>query len=246
MPDEEWLSTGEAAEILGVSSERVRQLAQSGKLPARRTPAGWIIPISAVANLQLPGRGRLITPKTAWQVITALDVRANIAAAKQAIADRRARYRIMGLIDDLPDPENQPEPWRRVLGGRGYSTRMRAHRGVVQHAAADSRVAVGGSDAMPGRYGLTKGRTVLYVSNAIEADVTAQYHLSPDRTGQITLVTVPAGLEPRGGFPVPAPAAAADLLDEDDPRARHAGANYLKTCVTELRDTGWLHYADQR
>jgi excisionase family DNA binding protein len=240
VPDEEWLSTGEAAEILGVSSERVRQLAQSGKIPARRTSAGWIVPISAVANLQLPGRGRLITPKTAWQVITVLDMRANIAAAREIIADRRARYRIMGLIDDLPDPEKQPGPWHRVLGGRGYSTRMRAHRGVLQHAAADPRVAVGGSDAMPDKYGLTKGRTVLYVSNATEADLTAHYHLRPDRAGQVTLVTVPAGLEPRGGSPVPAPAAAADLLDEDDPRARHAGAAYLKACVNELRVTGWL------
>lgn len=245
MPDEEWLSTGEAAEILGVSSERVRQLAQSGKIPARRTSAGWIIPISAVANLQLPGRGRLITPKTAWQVITVLDIRANIAAAG-IIEDRRARYRILGLIDDLPDPENQPGPWQRVLGGRGYSTRMRAHRGVLQHVAADPRVAVGGSDALPDKHGLTKGRTVLYVSNAIAADVTAQYHLRPDLVGQVTLVTVPTGLEPRGGSPVPAPAGAADLLDEDDPRASQAGATYLKACVNELRDAGLLTLADQR
>jgi len=38
-----WLSVAQAASLLGVSPGRVRQLAASGQLPARRFGRAWVI-----------------------------------------------------------------------------------------------------------------------------------------------------------------------------------------------------------
>ena len=40
---EEWLTTGEAAEVLGVSQARVRQLCGEGYLPATKRGRDWWI-----------------------------------------------------------------------------------------------------------------------------------------------------------------------------------------------------------
>lgn len=52
----------------------------------------------------------------------------------------------------------------------------------------------------------------------------------------------PSGLVPGRAAPVAVPAAAADLLEEDDPRARHAAAVDLQYCLDALRAAGWLDH----
>jgi hypothetical protein len=68
-----------------------------------------------------------------------------------------------------------------------------------------------------------------------------------DHAGQVSLMvvpsSVPAGLAPMGGQPVPAPAAAADLLDEEDPRARHASIIHLQSSLSALKALGWIDQA---
>ena len=46
-----YLSTSQAARRLEVSSERVRQLARAGCLPAIETPLGRLLPTSGVERL---------------------------------------------------------------------------------------------------------------------------------------------------------------------------------------------------
>jgi hypothetical protein len=69
-----------------------------------------------------------------------------------------------------------------------------------------------------------------------------------DHEGQVHLVIVPAsvppGLAPGRGALVAAPAAASDLLEEDDPRARHAAAIVLRSHLDALRAAGWLDRAN--
>ena len=43
-----WMSPSEAARALGLSSERIRQLTNEGKLAAERTPLGRLIDAEAV------------------------------------------------------------------------------------------------------------------------------------------------------------------------------------------------------
>src|SRR5258708_26289931 len=71
--DADVLSVREAAEQLGVSSARVRQLVSAGSLPARRSSAGWLIGADAVADRSGSARaGRPASPRTVWAILCIL------------------------------------------------------------------------------------------------------------------------------------------------------------------------------
>lgn len=58
------LTTAQAAEALGVTSSRVRQLIRAGKLTAHRQGRDWAIDPRSLARVrQRPGRGRPSLPK---------------------------------------------------------------------------------------------------------------------------------------------------------------------------------------
>jgi excisionase family DNA binding protein len=50
MDDMQVLSVHEAADAMGVSMQRVRQLIHDGQIAARRSSAGWLIPADAVSE----------------------------------------------------------------------------------------------------------------------------------------------------------------------------------------------------
>jgi excisionase family DNA binding protein len=255
--DRQVVSVHEAADCLGVSMERVRQMIHAGQLAARRSSAGWLIPAESLkersGNVYV---GRPPAPQTAWSAIAVLD--AAMAHASESppgravpvadlIPDRRVRHRVLRLLASLPDPVADAGPWRRLLSARGQVRRLWAHPGVLDRLAGDPRVSRGGTEAVPvGDDGLTArpGRLELYVAEADAEDLVRQYRMRDDSDGQVHLVIVPSsvppGLAPGGGAPVAAPAAASDLLEEDDPRARHAAAVQLQSCQDALRAAGWL------
>lgn len=255
--EQQVLSVHEAADCLGVSMERVRQMIHAGRLAARRSSAGWLIPAESVAersgNVYV---GRPPAPQTAWSAIAVLDAAMAHASKSppgravpvaELIPDRRVRHRVLRLLASLPDPVADAGPWRRLLSARGQVRRLWAHPGVLDRLAGDPRVSRGGAEAVPvGDDGLTArpGRLELYVAEADAGDLIHQYRMRDDSDGQVHLVIVPSsvppGLAPGGGAPVAAPAAASDLLGEDDPRARHAAAVQLQSCQDALRAAGWL------
>lgn len=251
------LSVHEAADCLGVSMERVRQMIYAGQLAARRSSAGWLIPAESVA--QRSGSvhtGRPLAPQTAWAAIAVLAAACVHASpsSEQAvplaelIPDRRVRHRVLRLLASLPDPVADAGPWRRLLSARGQARRLWAHAGVLDLLAGDSRVSRGGAaGAAPADHdGLTArpGRLELYVSEADAQGLIRQYRMRDDNEGQVHMVIVPASvppeLAPGWGTPAPAPAAASDLLEEDDPRAHHAAAIVLQSHQAALRAAGWL------
>lgn len=257
MADQQVLSVHEAADCLGVSMERVRQMIHAGQLAARRSSAGWLIPAESVAERS--GKvyvGRPLAPQTAWLAIAVLAAAAAEAAQSpseeavsvaELIPDRRVRHRILRLLASLPDPVSDAVPWRRLLSARGQVRRLWAHPGVLDRLAGDPRVSRGGAEMVPaGHDGLTArpGRLELYVSEADAEGLIHQYRMRDDSEGQVHLVVVPSsvppGLAPGGGACVAAPAAASDLLEEDDPRARHAAAIQLQSHQNALRAAGWL------
>jgi excisionase family DNA binding protein len=255
--DYQVLTVHEAADSLGVSMARVRQMIHAGQLAARRSSAGWLIPAESVAersgNVHV---GRSPTPQTAWSAIAMLA--AAMAHSSQSpseppmpvtelIPDRRIRHRILRLLVALPDPVADAGPWRRLLSARGQLRRLWAHPGVLERLANDPRVSRGGAEAAPaGHDGLTArpGRLELYVSDADAKDLIRQYRMRSDSDGQVHLVVMPSDIPPRlapgAGAPVASPAAAADLLEEDDPRARYAAAIQLQSYQDALRAAGWL------
>jgi excisionase family DNA binding protein len=260
--DPQVLTVHEAADSLGVSMTRIRQMIHAGQLPARRSTAGWLIPAESVAarsgNVH---PGRQPAPQTAWSAIAVLAAAmtyasrpplgqaspARSAPIAELLPDRRVRHRILHLLASLPDPVADDGPWRHLLSARGRVRRMWAHPGVLDRLASDSRVSRGGSEAvLAGGDGLTEGsgRLELYVSEEHAEDLIHKYRMHDDSDGQVYLVIIPAAishdLAPGSGAPVAAPAAASDLLEEDDPRARHAAATHLQSCLDALRADGWL------
>jgi excisionase family DNA binding protein len=257
MPDHDVLSVHEAAESLGVSMPRIRQMIHAGQLSAWRSSAGWLIPAEAVEERSRNAfTGRPPAPQTAWSAIALLSAAVTpglrplsglAVPVSDVIPDRRSRQRVLRMLASLPDPVADPEPWRRLMSARGKVRRLWVHPGVLDRLAVDSRVSRGGVEATPaGHDGLTvrPDRLELYASEADEECLIRQYRMRDDSKGQVHLVVMPSNVPPKlapgGGAPVAVPAAACDLLDEEDPRARHAAALDLKACLDALRGTGLL------
>jgi excisionase family DNA binding protein len=251
------LSVHEAADVLGVSMQRVRQMIHAGQIAAHRSSAGWLIPSDAVAGRPKSlHQGRPPAPQTTWSVITLLAAASYLASQPEEdssayvirlVPDRKVRHRVLRLLAGMPDPAIDDAPWRRLLSSRGHARRLWVHPGVLDRLAADPQVSVGGG--IPEHDGLTvrPGRLHLYVSEADADEVVRRYRMREDRAGQVSLTIVPSSVPavsaPTGGQPVSAPAAAADLLEEDDPRAHYAGVIQLQLSLRALQAVGWLDQA---
>jgi excisionase family DNA binding protein len=259
--DHQVLSVHEAADTLGVSMERVRQMIYAGQLTARRSSAGWLIPADAVAERSRNvHNGRPPEPRTAWSAIALLAaamVRASQPASDcgisvaEVVPDRKLRHRVLRLLASMPDPVIDVEPWCRLLSARGQVRHLWAHPGVLDRLANDPKVSRGGAEAIPpGHDGLTArpGRIELYVSEEHAEDLIRQYRMHEDSDGQVHLVIVPSSIPPElgpsGSAPVAVPAAASDLLEEGDPRARYAATIQLQSHQDALREAGWLDRFD--
>jgi len=70
------VSLADASQLLGVSSERVRQLVVAGDLPGVRFGNAWAVPRDAVAARRQASnrRGRPLGEKRVWQAIVSGDV----------------------------------------------------------------------------------------------------------------------------------------------------------------------------
>ena len=106
----ELLPLADAADLLGVSVERVRQLVVSGQLPAQRFANAWAVPKDAIAaRRHSPGaRGRPLGPRRAWEEILAgpIDLqrpgryqrRANVIRREMSRADAAALPEMLGAM----------------------------------------------------------------------------------------------------------------------------------------------------
>jgi hypothetical protein len=240
---------------------RVRQMIHAGQLAARRSSAGWLIPAEAVAERSKNVyNGRPPEPRTVWSAIALLAAAMaheaqsapdGAMSVAEVVPDRKLRYRVLRLLASMPDPVTDVGPWCRLLSARGQVRQLWVHPGVLDRLASDPKVSKGGAEAVPsGHDGLTArpGRLELYVSEADAGDLTRKYRMREDRDGQVHLVIVPSNIPPElvpgGAAPVVAPAAASDLLEEDDPRAHYAAAIQLQSHHAALRATGWLDHIE--
>ena len=260
MTEPQVLSVHEAAEALGVSMQRVRQMLHVGQLAARRSSAGWLIQAdSVVGRARNLHRGRPAEPQTAWAAIGLLAAAAELASRKApdgpvpmapVVADRKLRHRVLLMLAAMPDPVADEAPWRRLLSSRGQVRRLWIHPGMLERLAADPKVSNSGlRAAAAGTDGLAGGpdRLELYVGAGDADALIRRYRMRDDPHGQVKLVIVPASvpaeLSPIPNSLVSAPAASADLLEEDDARARHAAIEQLQFSQRALHAVGWLDRA---
>ncbi|MEN9646138.1 MAG: hypothetical protein RL238_2807 [Actinomycetota bacterium] len=181
----------DAADLLGVSVERVRQLVVGGQLPAQRFGNAWVVPKDAVvARRHSPGsHGRPLGPMRAWHEILdgSIDIRRPGRYQRRAHAVRCDMSRA--------DAAALPELVGAMLGGR------RAAIDLGEQLAPDDHVD-------------------LYISARSFADLDRHVAHVPNPVGQIVLRVVHEEaweLLPKAAL-APRAAVALDLLESGDPR----------------------------
>ena len=187
----ELLPLADAADLLGVSVERVRQLVVGGQLPGQRFGNVWVVPKDAVAaRRHSPGvRGRPLGPVNAWHEILA----GSIDLGHLGRYQRRAN--IIRCEMSRADADALPEMVGALLGG------VRAAIKLGEQLADDDSVD-------------------LYLSATSFAGLDEHVAYVPDAAGRIGLRVVDDrawGLLPKGALAPPA-AVALDLLESGDPR----------------------------
>ena len=187
----ELLPLADAAEILGVSVERVRQLVVGGQLPGQRFGNVWAVPKDAVAaRRHSPGvRGRPLGPLGAWREILngSIDLR------------RPGRYQhrasVVRCEMSRADAAALPEMGGALLGG------VRAAIDLGEELATADNLDV-------------------YLSAQSFASHAKRVANVDDAAGHIALRVVDDrawGLLPKGDL-APRAAVALDLLESGDPR----------------------------
>lgn len=210
------LAVNEASEVLGISPRRVRALAASGSLPARRVGNAWLVRIDDRASARPPGRR--FSARSAWAVLGLGEHRLSRSERARAL-DRRAR------LLELP---------RSALANRADLHRLYAHPGVVSRVAADPRFLPSGVSASQ-RYGadvLAADQLEGYVREE-SLDALRRDHglIEPvDGVAANLIVRVPRPDWPfRDDLDVaPLLVVVADLLDAGDERSARAGRALLR------------------
>jgi excisionase family DNA binding protein len=230
---EGWLSVAEAAERLGISVQRVRQLLHAGELDGRKGPGGWIVAENAVRRREQapPAAGRPLSSHMAWLVVAQL-----LAADRGPESgvdldpDRRDRYRLRNLLVH----RGHERDWANWLSRRADVAQYWVHPGVIQSVLNDERISVSGAGVAAAAGAEIVGGDVsdLYLSSEAVSGVIDDCGLQSDPAGhlRIHLWRPGSGAENvlRPGKPVPVILAALDLLSAPDSRARHWASAYLQ------------------
>lgn len=228
----------EAAERLGVSEPRVRQLLASGDLAGRRLGRAWLVTAESVARMAERGvrpPGRPLGPRRAWAL---LDLLAGGNAGWLASSARsQLRARLRGLAGAAPGQ------WRAALRGRSDVLSCRAHPAAIPRLAGYEGVLPAGLAVLAGRpFDLVVAERVIdqaYVDRAVRPALSSALAIrpaGPDHPDVVPNLTV---FLPRIAWPfpdgreVPDSVLAADLLDSAEPRAVAAGVQRLEELLKE-------------
>lgn len=185
------VSLADASSILGVSSERVRQLVVAGDLPAQRFGNAWAVPMDAIVARRHSARsgGRPLGAVRAWREL----VDGDIDLGRPGRYQRRAE--VVRCEMGEADFESLPGAVGALMGGV---------RAAIEFGA--SLIAADDHD--------------LYLSRSAFGQLDSLVAAVPDPLGQIRLRVVDDdawGIISGGEF-APRGAVALDLLDSSDPR----------------------------
>ena len=128
------IAVPDAAERLGVSEPRVRQLLASGDLAGRRLGRSWLVSAESVARLQQNRRlpGRPLGPRRAWGL---LDI---LAGGEAAWLTSSARSQLKASMRRLAGAD--ADEWRAALRGRSQVLACQAHPAAIPRLLSHQRV----------------------------------------------------------------------------------------------------------
>lgn len=218
------LSVDEAADRLGVSRVRVRQLLASGDLLGRRLGRAWLVDGDSVRRLEGHRRdpGRPVGPKRAWAILDLL------SGGKAPWLSYSERSQVRSYIAGLEEPD--ADSWRGILRGRSEVRPVRAHpAALIRLERSDAVVPAGPAEAVQRGLDLVAGpmRPEYYVSLEEWPRLAQSLALRPSRDANVMfrhpMVVWPFDDRRRASEAV----LAADLLNDVEPRAVRAGCERL-------------------
>jgi len=205
------VSLADASQLLGVSSERVRQLVVAGDLPGVRFGNAWAVPRDAVsARRQVSNRrGRPLGERRAWQAIGSGDVDLSNVS----------RYRNRGLVE-------------RYSMSAADAAYLVSDLGAVESGVAGA--------VFHGQLLQAEGAELdLYVSQRVHEGLASDVAAVADPLGSVILRVVSdegwpdaealAERSEDGRRIAPAAAVALDLMDSGDARHWVAAENLVET-----------------
>jgi len=217
------LTVAQAAQVLGVSANQVRQLIATGELEAVKAGPAWMIPQRAVTSRQDTGwgAGRRLAPVNAWALLLLAD------GEEVPWLPRRTRWRLRHYLD-----VHRLVEIRSRLVDRGRPSDYRVHPSLLDGLRDDPALMLTGvTGAMARRLGLVGGAGSVdaYVGGA-DLDRVVDHHHLRESSGDpnVTLRLVPPiGIAWPPAHIAPVSAIALDLLESTEPRARHVGTELL-------------------
>jgi excisionase family DNA binding protein len=209
------MTVAQASASLGVSRDRVRKLAVSGDIPARKVGGTWLVDRQVVDRWVLapPARegGRPWSPQVAWAVLTLLD---GDRSAFDALP-RKTRYRIRQRLDGADGLASIAARLR----GRGAAQRFALHASLREQLRQFGPIS--GPEAAQ-RYGvglLGGDELEVYIPEQQRRQVLDSVPLRPSADGAVVVRWVGEGAAVSRGV-APRAAVALDLGEDPDPRAQ--------------------------
>ena len=216
------LGVSEAAEELGVSSRRVRQMLADGVLVGERVGHSWVIDSEDVKSAVLSPRevGRPWSAASAWAVLALADGRGEDLSP---VERSRARARLA----------NGCGPILGRLGARAVRRSFYAHPGVVSRLNEAPEVVRGGVSAGAdlGVDIIAPGEMEGYARADDLAGLVRFALVEQTERSNVVLRVVEDSVWPfrKGQDHAGRTAVAVDLLESDDPRSRRAGSDLLRS-----------------
>ena len=213
------MAVGDAAERLGLSERRVRQMLADGVLRGERIGRSWVVEQSAIDAIadERPSVGRPWQPRSAWALLAVAggDEAEGSAVERFRARDRLAEHGLAGLVGRL--------------SARAVVRRFYAHPAVLDDLVGADDVVPGGISAarMHGADVIAAGVVEAYVKASM-VDVLVDRYALDERAERPNVIfrVVDDELWPfaAGERFAPWPVVAVDLLESEDARSRRAGA----------------------
>lgn len=205
----------------GVSERRARQLAATGKLPARKLGGRWLV--ADTGSMRRAARaGRPLSERSVWAIADILDGVPPQGLSRSELA--RAETRAAQAADLAPGD----------LAARADVHELRAHPGIIESLASDERVVIGGPRAASAH-----GADLIALSGlalyALRSDIPAlvrDYALAPGQGDANVILRGGPRLPGADGRTASAAVAALDLLDAGDERSVRAARALLRKLVS--------------
>jgi excisionase family DNA binding protein len=226
------IAVKDAAQRLGVSESRIRQLLFAGDLNGRRIGRAWLVDSEDVARLQGQQRrsGRPVGPKRAWAIVDLL------SGGSAPWLSYSERSQVRSYAARLEEPS--ADEWRSILRGRSELRPVRAHPAAVARLGQFDHVLIAGpSEAVRRGFDLVavgKPRPEFYMPISEWGHIARSLALQPSRDANL-VIHHPVMVWPFDSRDaIPDAAIAADLLHSAEPRAVRAGQLRLNELLKDM------------